>query len=89
MAEVKQVTLCVFGDGYAENNNCEVDLAPEDRMLIPTLGDEVSLPGMKASQIVKSRSFYYSEGRILIILNDDKFGASNSKTSAHGIVEGK
>jgi len=70
MAEAKTVTLCVFGDGHTEPNNCEVDLAPEDRMLIPNIGDEVLLPGMKSSRIVKSRSFYYSQVRILIILNE-------------------
>jgi hypothetical protein len=69
---MKKVTLCVFGDGYTEPNNCEVDLAPEDRMLIPVLGDVVSLPGMKAPQVVRHRSFYYSESGILIILNHDK-----------------
>jgi hypothetical protein len=69
---MKQITLCVFGNGYTEDYNCEVDLAPEDRMLIPNLGDVVSLPGMKAPQVVRYRSFYYSEGRILILLNHDK-----------------
>jgi hypothetical protein len=72
---MRQVILCVFGDGYNEPNNCEVDLAPEDRTLIPSIGDEVNLPGMKAPQIVRSRSFNYSEARILIILNDDKVSA--------------
>jgi hypothetical protein len=41
-------------------------------MLIPSIGDEVELPGMKAPQVVRSRDFYYSEKRILIILNDDR-----------------
>jgi hypothetical protein len=86
---MKQITLCFFGNGYTEPYNCQVDLAPEDRMLIPTLGDEFDLPGMEVSQIVRSRSFCYSEGRILIILNYDKTRASNFKTSTHGNVEEK
>lgn len=86
---MKQVTLCVFGNGYTEPYNCEIDLSPEDRMLIPTLGDEVTLPGMKVQQVVRSRSFYYSEGRILIVINEDRIQDSNTENSPRGIVEGK
>ena len=79
---MKQVTLCVFGNGYTESYNCEVDLDTEDRMLIPTIGDEIMLPGMKVSQVVRSRSFNYSERRILVVFN-------NPESSASGTVEGK
>ena len=67
---MKRVTLCVFGDGYNESYNCEVDLNSEDQMLIPMIGDEVKLPGMKERQVVRTRSFYYSEERILICFNE-------------------
>jgi len=72
---MKQVTLCIFGDGYNEPNNCEIDLASEEWGLIPVIGDAVNLPGMKRSQIVRSRSFNYSPTRTLIILNDEHHGS--------------
>lgn len=74
---MKQVTLCIFGDGYRQPYNCETDLAPEDRVLIPSVGDEVQLPGMSGPQVVRSRSFCYSESRILIILNDKNLASGS------------
>ena len=84
---MKQVTLCIFGDGYNEPNNCEIDLAPEERTLIPDIGDAIQLPGMKTVQIVRSRNFYYSEGRILIIFNWQQDHPRVSQSSVHGTVE--
>jgi hypothetical protein len=72
---MKQVTLCIFGDGYNEPNNCEIDLEAEEWGHIPVIGDAVNLPGMKRSQIVRSRSFNYSPTRTLIILNDEHHGS--------------
>ena len=72
---MKQITLCIFGDGYNEPNNCEIDLATEEWDLIPVIVDAVNLPVMKRSQIVKTRSFSYSPTRTLIILNDEHHGS--------------
>jgi hypothetical protein len=68
---MKQVTLCVFGNGYTEPYNCAVEFAPGEQPLIPNVGDEVRLPGMETAQIVRNRSFNYSERGILVLLNYD------------------
>jgi hypothetical protein len=86
---MKQVTLCVYGNGYTEPYNCQIDLAPEDRLLIPSVGDVVGLPGMLTPQVVRSRFFWYTEGGILVILNNDKIRPSNSEATARGNLEEK
>ncbi len=59
---MKQVTLCIFGDGYTEPSNCEIDLALEDRTLIPSIGDVVNLSRDEGSTGCKESQFSLQRG---------------------------